>query len=119
MENGYHAGMMKILGNRALLEPLTPPTMSRGGVVFAPQHVHDQMQYRVLATGRGKRLKDGRWLAPPVRDGDRCLLNPNHVGVIHRFDDGRIIVDCDRIEMKWQLWSQDAGLGSNFASFEG
>lgn len=93
---------MKMLGNTALLSPLTPEPYSKGGIWYSGKHIPDKMQYRVDKIGPGKRLRGGLILPPPIRSGDFCLLNPNRVGVKHTFEDGRLIVDADQIEMIWR-----------------
>lgn len=92
---------MRLLGNRVLLERVMPVLMSPGGVHYSDQHIDDRLQYYVLAIGPGKRLKDGTTLVPDIRPGDKCLCNSGH-GVLHTFEDGRIIVDVDNIQMVWR-----------------
>lgn len=91
---------MKLLGNRVLLTPASRPMMSPGGVLYDMSRNDDRMQWFVLLVGPGRRLKGGTTLMPEVRPGDKCLFNPG-MGVLYDFDDGRIIVDAEQIQMRW------------------
>lgn len=92
---------MQLLGNTVLLEPLPKPAQSPGGVFYDLSRRDDRMQYYVRAVGPGRKLKDGTVLVPEVRVGDKCLCNPDRLGTRYAFEDGRIIVDADNIEMIW------------------
>ena len=92
---------MTLLRNLVMLEPLPPEVRSPGGIFFLPYSKGDNWQYRVLAVGPGKRLKDGTTLCPEIRVGDRCLFRPG-AGNRHAFDDGRLIVEADQILLLWQ-----------------
>lgn len=93
---------MKLLGNTVLLERLLPPLKSARGIHYPHQYQDDRMQYWVLAVGPGKLLPDGTRLCPEVRVGDKCLCNVDGLGVKHKFDDGRVLVDASIIEMIWK-----------------
>lgn len=93
---------MKLLGNSVLLEPLMPEKKSKGGIWYDMKRRDDRMQYWVLAVGPGRRLRGGLILPPEVRTGDRCLCNPDGLGIKHKFDDGRILVDAGIIQMIWR-----------------
>lgn len=93
---------LKPLGNTVLLAPIPPRTQSEGGIWYAPgRHRADGMQFVVLEVGPGRRVRRGMVLAPPLRPGQKCLVNPNRVGVKHTFEDGRILIDAECIEMVW------------------
>ena len=93
---------LKPLGNTVLLAPMPPRTQSEGGIWFAPgQHRPDGMQFVVLEVGPGRRVRHGLLVPVPLRPGQRALVNPNRVGIKHTFEDGRILIDADRIEMVW------------------
>ena len=91
---------MKLLRNLVLLGPLPQPEKSAGGIALSASYSYDNWQYRVLAVGPGKRLRDGTILCPEVRPGDRCLFRPG-VGNPYTFEDGRLIVEADQILMLW------------------
>jgi len=93
---------MKLLGNTVLLEPLLPTLKSPGGIHYSERHVDDKMQHYVLAVGPGRKLKNGCVLPPEVRVGDKCLCAVDGLGVKHKFDDGRVLVDADIIQMIWK-----------------
>lgn len=61
------------------------------------------MQWWVIAVGPGRRLRDGTIVPPEVRRGDRCLCNPDGLGVRHKFGNGNILVDAGIIEMLWTV----------------
>lgn len=92
---------MRMLGNTVLLKPLAPELSSASGILFPPSHAEEKMQWVVVAIGPGKRMKDGTWLLPEVRWGDKVLYNMNRLGNRYAFEDGRIIVDADQVEMQW------------------
>ena len=93
---------MKPLGNSVLLAPLPRKQKSDRGIWFDMTRQDDRLQYRVLAVGPGRRLRTGLILPPEVRQGDACLCNPDGLGVKHKFDDGRILVDACIIELIWK-----------------
>ena len=90
---------MKLLRDCVLLQPLKPAEVSPGGIHYARPYLDDCTQYTVLAVGPGK-LRNGARIPPEVRPGDRCLCHANR-GNLHTFEDGRIIVRADQIEMVW------------------
>jgi len=91
---------MKLLRDLVLLEPLQAPGFSPGGILYARPYRDDAKQWTVLAVGPGKRNKDGTRTLPQVRAGDRCLCNAA-AGNRFAFDDGRVIVHADQVEMIW------------------
>lgn len=92
---------MRLLGNTALLAPLPPPIRTSSGLYVSARHMDDRMQWWVIAVGPGRRLRDGTIVPPEVRRGDRCLCNPDGLGVRHKFKNGSILVDASIIEMVW------------------
>lgn len=92
---------IRLLGNTVLLEPLKGKERSDGGIWYNMPHRDDRKQWTVRAVGPGRRLADGTVVPPEVKVGERCLCN---VGISNRyaFDDGRVIVEADQIEMVWR-----------------
>lgn len=91
---------MRLLGGTVLLEPLKPAAKSDGGIFYDMSRRDDRKQWRVLAVGPGRRLKNGTREAPEVRVGDKCLFNAG-IGMRLKLEDGRVIADSDNIEMIW------------------
>lgn len=93
---------LKLFGNTVLLQPLPKPKQSPAGVFYVERYRDDLTQYRVLATGPGRKLKSGVTLLPEVRPGDKVLFNVDAgIGVKHRFPNHCVIVDADEILMRW------------------
>lgn len=90
---------MKLLGNRVHLEPLPPQALSPGGILLVQSYQDDQMRYRVLAVGPGRKLKDGSILPPEVQPGDHVLapLYFDHV----LMPDGTRVCDLTQLIAKW------------------
>ncbi len=88
--------MLKILGNRLLLEPLPKKTHSDGGILLAQAYQDDRSQYRVLALGTGPKIP------PEVRVGD-CVMTPLTYDYF-TFEDGsgRIIANVDQLIAVWE-----------------
>jgi len=93
---------MKLIGNTVLLEPLLPELRSRGGIWYDMKRRDDRMQFYVLEVGPGRKLRNGLILPPEVRVGDKCLCNQEGLGVRHKFEDGRVLVDAEIILMIWK-----------------
>jgi chaperonin GroES len=94
---------MRILGNRVLLKPLEPA--ERVGSIFIPERFrhHDPRlvaQYRVLAVGPGRLLKNGTLVPVEVKPGDVVLTNlySDH----QTLPDGTKLVDAGQIEAHWR-----------------
>lgn len=91
--------IMKLLGNRVLLEPLPLKVFSPGGILFTQIWQDDEKQYRVLAVGPGRKLKNGTVVPPEVKPGDYVLaeLYGEHI----KLPDGRRIIDAKDILAVW------------------
>ncbi len=61
------------LGENLIVRPLAAEEKTAGGIVLPDTAREKPQQGRVLATGDGRRLKDGRRADSQVRDGDRVL----------------------------------------------
>ena len=86
---------MRLTGNRILVEPLPQEAKSLGGIYFAERYADNQMLYRVLDVGPGRRRKFGIE-APEVAVGDRVIAHSFQSNV-HVFEDGRKIIDADGV----------------------
>lgn len=91
---------MKLLGNTVLLEPLPTAKKSSGGIFLCSRYQDDRMQWKVVAVGPGRRLKNGTMLPPECKPGDLCLCQADS-GNRYKFPDGSVIVNASQIEMIW------------------
>lgn len=93
--------MIKLLGNRILVKPLKLAPKSPGGIFYVENYQDDRTQYEVLAVGPGKRNKRGEVIPPEVQVGDH-IFAPLWRGNEYEFEDGRLIVDADQVQMVWR-----------------
>lgn len=91
---------MKILGNRVHVAPLPAHRFSPGGLTLVQIFQDDEKRYRVLASGPGRKLKDGTIIPTGVKRGDCVLaeLYTEHV----KLPDGTRIIDAKDILAVWQ-----------------
>lgn len=83
---------MRMIKNRLLVEPLKVELLTRSGIHLLERYNSDQMQFRVLAVG------------PEVKEvavGD-FILTQIYNGNIHKFDDGRQIINDTEVLALWQ-----------------
>lgn len=90
---------MKLLGNRVHLQLLPPTLQSAGGIHYAQSFQDDKMQFRVLAVGSGRKLKNGTVLPIEVQPGDYVLAPLYHEHTI--LPDGSRIVDAKELIAVW------------------
>lgn len=83
---------MRLLKKNVLLRPMTKRIQSAGGILLPQDYQDDRKQWVVDAVSPN---------VINVTPGDRVLLDayatPNNV----LLEDGRVIVDAERILMKW------------------
>lgn len=89
----------KLFGNRVLLEPISPRTVTDSGIHLVERYQDDRMQYRVLAVGPGRKGKKGAVIAPEVQPGQRCLI-PYIQDCVH-LPDGTVVAYADQIQAVW------------------
>lgn len=87
--------MLRVLGNRVLLQPLPKKTKSDGGILLAEAYQDDRTQYRVLQVGSGPKIP------PEVRAGD-YVMTPLYFDHF-TFEDGSgcKIVGVDQLIAVW------------------
>lgn len=94
----YDTHKIRPLWNQVLIEEDPKPTKSETGTIHLPDTARDEKFYttaRVIAVGRGKRLKNGKLVEPELKNGDRVVLGKAHGTLLH----GRVrIIDADVIE---------------------
>jgi chaperonin GroES len=95
----YDTDKIRPLWNQVLIEEEPKPTKSEGGFIVLPDTARDAKFYalaRVLAVGRGKRLKNGSLVEPELKKGDRVVLGKAHGTLIQG---SRVrMIDADVIE---------------------
>ncbi|MBL8675631.1 MAG: co-chaperone GroES [Rhodospirillales bacterium] len=63
----------KPLHDRLLLEPVEAETKTKGGIIIPDTAQEKPMQGKVVSTGKGTRLEDGRLQPMDVKAGDVVL----------------------------------------------
>ena len=96
---------IRVQRNLVLLEPLKKRDRSPGGIFYDMPRRDDEKQWRVLACGPGKTVRNPRTKRThfdpmEVQPGDRVLVEVA-LGNKLVFPDGRRIVDAGQILMKW------------------
>jgi chaperonin GroES len=93
------------LGNHVLIGPIPPseiiaqPPQNRIIVPDSCEDPRKHKQFRVLAVGPGKLLKNGQRLAPEVAVGDYVMFSGDFD---HKeLEDGRKLVNADQLLAKW------------------
>jgi chaperonin GroES len=87
--------MIKLIGNRVLVEEAPQAAKSAGGIHYSQHHRDDHSQFTVLAVGPGRRLKNGTVVKPEVERHQRVVapLYRDHV----QLEGGLRIVDASQI----------------------
>jgi chaperonin GroES len=65
--------MLKPLGDRVLIEPVTPEEVTKSGIVLPDSAKEKPAEGKVIALGTGKTDKDGKKIAFEVKVGDKVL----------------------------------------------
>eukprot|EP00877_Chromochloris_zofingiensis_P012817 jgi/Chrzof1/778/Cz01g28150.t1 len=71
--------------DRVLVERITAPTKSAGGVLLPESALPKVNEGVVLAVGPGRRTKDGDLIPAGVKEGDKVLL-PEYGGSMVKLD---------------------------------
>jgi chaperonin GroES len=89
--------MLKPLGNRVLIKPLTEEGTSAGGIVLPDTAKKKPLEGEVIAVGEGERLESGKVVPLPVKVGD-IVVYPEFGGTEVRVgQEEYLIVDADSI----------------------
>lgn len=64
------------LGENVVVKRIEAEPTTAGGIVLPDTAREKPRQGRVLSTGDGRQLPNGRRAAPQVNEGDRVLFNP-------------------------------------------
>lgn len=99
IEAPFDPKSIRLMGNRVLLEQLPKETKSAGGIHLLSQFNDDRQQWRVVAVGPGRKLKDGTIVPPEVKAGDKCLCRMDYDFIA--LDNGMRVIDAKHLEMKW------------------
>lgn len=65
--------MLKPLGDRVLVEPVSPEEVTKSGIVLPDSAKEKPAEGKVVALGTGKTDKDGKKLPFEVKVGDKVL----------------------------------------------
>lgn len=60
------------LGDRVLVKPVTPESVTKSGIALPESATEKQNQAEVIAVGPGK-IYEGKRIAPEVKVGDRVI----------------------------------------------
>jgi chaperonin GroES len=66
---------VKPLGDKVLIRRLEAQDRSKGGIVIPDTAKEKPREGKVVAVGEGRRLDDGKVVAPQVKKGDRVLFS--------------------------------------------
>ncbi|MFQ6098838.1 MAG: co-chaperone GroES [Armatimonadota bacterium] len=89
--------MLKPLGNRVLIRPLTEDDKTAGGIVLPDSAKKKPLEGEILAVGDGERLDSGEVAPIPLNVGD-VVVYPEFGGTEVRVnEEDLLIVDADSI----------------------
>lgn len=91
---------MRLFGELILVEPLPQKLQSSGGILFAERYRDDRKQFKVLAVGPGRRLKNGSVIPLEIKPGDHVLAEL-YTDTRYEFEDGRKIIDAKQCVAVW------------------
>ena len=88
---------LKPLGNRVLAQRLEAEETLKGGIILPDSAKKKQETAKVVAVGPGKKLDDGKLIAPSVNVGDVILMDKYSGQEVTIDDVEYIIVKADDI----------------------
>ena len=88
---------LKPLGNRVLLKRLEAEESVKGGIILPDSAKKKQETAQVIATGTGKRDKEGNLIPFPVNVGDKVLMEKYSGQEITISEEEFIILSADDI----------------------
>lgn len=88
---------LKPLGNRVLVKRLEAEEKLKGGIILPETAKKKQEQACVIATGTGKKDKNGTLIAMPVKEGDLILMEKYSGQEVTLNDEEHVILRADDI----------------------
>lgn len=88
--------MFKPLGNRIVVEPIYRDTDPSSVIVTPEQYRKDPQEFRVIAVGSGRLLKNGSREPIPIEPGWRVVSKTYNLGFAPKFEhEGRSLMLMD------------------------